>query len=58
MGRRIPPEVVRRLVDAQFPQWRSLSIEPVALDGWDNTTYRLGDELSVRLPNRSPSSRS
>lgn len=36
---------------AQFPQWASLPIEPVGLDGWDNTTYRLGDELSVRLPN-------
>jgi hypothetical protein len=23
---------------------------PVKLDGWDNTTFRLGDELSVRLP--------
>lgn len=23
---------------------------PVAVDGWDNTTFRLGDELSVRLP--------
>jgi aminoglycoside phosphotransferase (APT) family kinase protein len=42
---------VRRLVDTQFPEWRSLPIEPVALDGWDNTTYRLGDHLSVRLPN-------
>jgi aminoglycoside phosphotransferase (APT) family kinase protein len=35
----------------QFPEWRSLPIELVALDGWDNTTYRLGDHLSVRLPN-------
>jgi aminoglycoside phosphotransferase (APT) family kinase protein len=49
--RRVPPEVVRRLVDTQFPELRSLPIEPVALDGWDNTTYRLGDRLSVRLPN-------
>ena len=23
---------------------------PVAADGWDNTTFRLGDELSIRLP--------
>ena len=44
-------EVVRRLVDSQFPQWASLPIDPIGLDGWDNTTYRLGDELSVRLPN-------
>ena len=49
--RRVPLEVVRRLVDTQFPEWTSLPIEPVALDGWDNTTYRLGDHLSVRLPN-------
>ena len=28
-----------------------MPIEPVALDGWDNTTYRLGGDLSVRLPN-------
>lgn len=26
-------------------------IEPVSLDGWDNSTYRLGEHLSVRLPN-------
>jgi aminoglycoside phosphotransferase (APT) family kinase protein len=49
--RRVPLEVVRRLVDTQFPEWVSLPIEPVALDGWDNTTYRLGEHLSVRLPN-------
>ena len=25
-------------------------MSPVELDGWDNTTFRLGDDLSVRLP--------
>lgn len=49
--RPVPSEVVRRLVDTQFPEWASLPIEPVALDGWDNTTYRLGEHLSVKLPN-------
>lgn len=34
----------------QFPKWAGLAIRPVQLDGWDNTTFRLGDELSVRLP--------
>ena len=38
------------LIARQFPQWADLSVVPVALDGWDNTTFRLGDELSVRLP--------
>ncbi|HEX6444541.1 MAG TPA: aminoglycoside phosphotransferase family protein [Streptosporangiales bacterium] len=42
--------LVRRLVAAQFPQWRDLPVTPVAVDGWDNRTYRLGDELTVRLP--------
>jgi aminoglycoside phosphotransferase (APT) family kinase protein len=41
---------VRRLVAAQFPQWTDLPVAPVELDGWDNTTFRLGDELSIRLP--------
>ncbi|WP_431245334.1 aminoglycoside phosphotransferase family protein [Leifsonia xyli] len=46
----ISAAVVRRLVDAQFPQWRGLPIRPVEHDGWDNRTFRLGDALSVRLP--------
>ena len=47
---RIDAALVRRLVDAQFPQWRGLPIRPVEHDGWDNRTFRLGEELSVRLP--------
>ncbi|MEX2373939.1 MAG: aminoglycoside phosphotransferase family protein [Dehalococcoidia bacterium] len=39
-----------RLVAAQFPQWADLPVSPVELDGWDNTTFRLGDTMSVRLP--------
>jgi len=46
----IDAALVRRLVDAQFPQWSGLSVEPVAVDGWDNRTYRLGADKSVRLP--------
>ncbi len=46
----ITPAVAARLVASQFPQWAGLPVRPVALDGWDNTTFRLGDELSVRLP--------
>jgi aminoglycoside phosphotransferase (APT) family kinase protein len=42
--------LVRRLLAAQFPQWAHLSIEPVESAGTDNAIYRLGDELSVRLP--------
>jgi aminoglycoside phosphotransferase (APT) family kinase protein len=46
----ITAEVVACLVAEQFPQWADLEIRPVALDGWDNTTFRLGDDRSVRLP--------
>lgn len=46
----ITADVVSRLVAAQFPQWADLEVRPVDLDGWDNTTFRLGDEMSVQLP--------
>jgi aminoglycoside phosphotransferase (APT) family kinase protein len=42
--------LVRRLVAAQFPQWAHLPVTPVEADGWDNRTYRLGAEMTVRLP--------
>jgi len=46
----IDADLVRRLVASQFPQWRDLAVTPVKLDGWDNRTYRLGDDMTVRLP--------
>lgn len=46
----ITPALVSRLVRTQFPEWADLPVTPVELDGWDNTTFRLGDRLSVRLP--------
>ena len=46
----ITPALVSRLVEGQFPQWAHLPVSRVELDGWDNTTFRLGDEFSVRLP--------
>jgi aminoglycoside phosphotransferase (APT) family kinase protein len=42
--------LVGRLVADQFPQWAHLPVMPVAYDGWDNRTFCLGNELSVRLP--------
>ena len=46
----IDASLARRLVDSQFPQWSDLPIAAVELDGWDNRTFRLGSELTVRLP--------
>jgi len=42
--------LVRRLVDTQFPQWAELPLELVDPAGSDHVIYRLGEELSVRLP--------
>jgi aminoglycoside phosphotransferase (APT) family kinase protein len=42
--------LVDRLIDAQFPQWADLPIEPVRDRGTDNALYRLGDRMVVRLP--------
>lgn len=42
--------LVQRLIARQFPQWADLPIRPVAMDGWDNWTFHLGDRMKVRLP--------
>ncbi|MGZ8804391.1 MAG: phosphotransferase, partial [Microbacterium sp.] len=42
--------LVRRLIDRQFPHWARLPIRQVLPGGWDNRTFRLGEELLVRLP--------
>ena len=41
--------LVHRLVAVQFPQWKNLSVRPVALSGWDNRTFHLGFELKDSL---------
>lgn len=42
--------LARRLVDAQFPEWSSLPLTPVAAYGTDHRLFRLGDDLLVRVP--------
>ena len=42
--------LVERLIAQQFPHWAGLPIRPVAMDGWDNWTFHLGDRMKVRLP--------
>lgn len=46
----IDTPLVRRLIRTQFPQWAHLPIRKVEPGGWDNRTFLLGDEMSVRLP--------
>ncbi|MEV5729115.1 aminoglycoside phosphotransferase family protein [Streptomyces pharetrae] len=44
--------LVRRLLRAQFPRWADLPITRLTSGGTVNAIYRLGDDLTVRLPLR------
>ncbi|ESX05006.1 aminoglycoside phosphotransferase family protein [Mesorhizobium sp. M0179] len=50
----IHTDLVCRLIAAQFPQWRHLPVRPVAFGGWDNRTFHLGNDMTVRLPSAAP----
>ncbi|TDC15632.1 aminoglycoside phosphotransferase family protein [Streptomyces sp. 8K308] len=43
-------DLVRRLLRAQFPRWAELPISRLASGGTVNAIYRLGADLTVRLP--------
>lgn len=49
---RIDADLVRRLVDDQFPQWARRPLTPMP-GGAHNAAFRLGDDLLVRLPRAS-----
>jgi len=42
--------LVTDLIAEQFPQWAHLSIKAPELSGCDNRIFRLGEEMSIRLP--------
>ena len=46
----VPADLVRRLVELNFPQWAALPIEPVPSYGTDNHLFRLGSDMVVRMP--------
>lgn len=48
----VAPDLVSRLIAAQFPQWASLPIRPVASAGTVHVLFRLDDDMLVRLPRR------
>lgn len=47
---RIDEALVRALVADQFPAWAHLPVRAVPRSGWDNRTFRLGDDMLVRVP--------
>src|SRR4051812_9127433 len=48
--RAVDASVVASLLADQYPQWAHLPLTRVVPGGWDNATFRLGDEWLVRLP--------
>jgi aminoglycoside phosphotransferase (APT) family kinase protein len=42
--------LIERLISAQFPHWAGLPVVHAASNGTDHAIYRLGDDMSVRLP--------
>jgi aminoglycoside phosphotransferase (APT) family kinase protein len=50
MAIEVPYDLARRLVDTQFPEWAGLPLRRVEPAGSDHVIYRLGRDLSVRLP--------
>ncbi|WP_017624641.1 aminoglycoside phosphotransferase family protein [Nocardiopsis chromatogenes] len=46
----IDADLAHRLIAEQFPQWADLPVTPVPVSGMDNATFRLGDDMSVRMP--------
>lgn len=50
----IDASLVGRLIAAQFPEWADLPIRPVRFGGWDNRTFHLGSQMTVRMPSAAP----
>jgi aminoglycoside phosphotransferase (APT) family kinase protein len=48
----IDEALVHRLLANQFPEWADLPLRRVVPSGTVNAIFRLGDELSLRLPRR------
>src|SRR3954453_11207522 len=46
----IDERLIRKLIDAQFPEWSALPIQRVEPSGTVTAIFRLGEALSVRLP--------
>jgi len=47
---RVGTELAERLIQSQFPYWAELELRPIVPGGWDNWTFRLGEEMTIRLP--------
>ncbi|MDA3625414.1 aminoglycoside phosphotransferase family protein [Saccharopolyspora oryzae] len=46
----VSPEMVRELVDEQFPEWCGLPIRELASEGTVNAIFRIGEDFAARFP--------
>lgn len=46
----ITPELSQKLILEQFPEYGHLPVKSVEKQGHDNRTFRLGDEMLIRMP--------
>jgi aminoglycoside phosphotransferase (APT) family kinase protein len=46
----ITADLVQAMVQVEFPQWKHLVVRPVAVSGWDNRSFRMGEDMLVRVP--------
>lgn len=46
----LSPDLARKLIAEQFPEYASLTIVDVEKQGHDNSTYRLGEHMLIRMP--------
>jgi aminoglycoside phosphotransferase (APT) family kinase protein len=46
----ITPNLARKLIAQQFPEFSHFDIQPVKLQGHDNRTFRLGNDMQIRMP--------
>ena len=43
-------DLVNKLISDQFPEYAHLPVSPVEKQGHDNRTFRLGNDMLVRIP--------
>jgi aminoglycoside phosphotransferase (APT) family kinase protein len=48
----VTTDIVATLIRDQFPQWSGMPMHPVSSTGTVNAIFRIGDDLSARLPLR------
>jgi aminoglycoside phosphotransferase (APT) family kinase protein/RimJ/RimL family protein N-acetyltransferase len=49
-GLNITPVLASKLIANQFPEYANLPIRPVEKQGHDNRTFRLGENMLIRMP--------